>query len=43
MFDYPANNYPVHFNLKASPLSLLYLRLHFLASSAMLNTLKSNF
>lgn len=43
MFDYPTNNYPVYFNLEASQINLLYLRLHFLDSSAILNTLKSNF
>lgn len=43
MFDSPANNYPAHFNLKVSQLSILYLCLHFWAASAVLNTLKSNF
>lgn len=38
-----ANNYSVYFNLKPSQLNDLYLWLHFLAHSAVLDTLKSNF
>lgn len=41
--DFPANYYFFHFKLKASQVSNLYLQLHILALSAVLNTLKSNF
>lgn len=41
--DFPANYYFSYFNLKASQVSNLYLQLHILAPSAVLNTLKSNF